>query len=129
MIQINPDDRWEASEYLAHWYIYYSILKAIFLIHFRKGTAFPDHFYSLLHPYFSSLVDNRKTPTPFNTLNNDAYFLPSMAHQTDQRIQKLYQDFRNLEEFYSFKDNSKSDSNNSESDDSQGKYSFVLIYT
>ncbi|KAF2728981.1 ARM repeat-containing protein, partial [Polyplosphaeria fusca] len=70
MIQLDPNSRMSAEDYLNHW----------------KGKAFPDYFYGFLHQYMHSMTDpssGRRAVTS------------SSEHlgEPDARIDTIYQDF------------------------------------
>ncbi|KAI9297523.1 ARM repeat-containing protein [Neoconidiobolus thromboides FSU 785] len=75
MIQLEPEKRLSAREYLIIW----------------KDKAFPSYFYDFLHPYLCSIVD----PYPNHELDN-------IELQTDFRIFKLYSDYNQISAIFDF---------------------------
>ncbi|QPG73076.1 hypothetical protein FOA43_000381 [Brettanomyces nanus] len=77
MISINPANRLKAEKYLAK---------------YRK-IAFPDHFYTFLHPYLRKL----SVAGSGNEKNNNS------MQQCDYRINQIYQDFDKIALYLGFK--------------------------
>nr|KAJ3420459.1 Serine/threonine-protein kinase [Polyrhizophydium stewartii] len=82
MIQLDPSMRLSAHEYLNKW----------------RGTAFPEYFFSFLHPYVASLSD------PYFASNMAQYhvFLANSANAViadmDAKIDRIYFDFDKIAE-------------------------------
>lgn len=81
MIQLEPESRYSAEEYLNFW----------------RRKAFPEHFYSFLHQYMSSITD---PSSPRNSI------LPESANfgDADNRIDRVYYDFDKISYFLGFED-------------------------
>lgn len=88
MIQLEPESRYSAEEYLNFW----------------RRKAFPEYFYSFLHQYMSSITD------PSSARNS---ILPESANfgDADDRIDRVYNDFDKISYFLGFEDG-KSQNNN-----------------
>ncbi|KAI8827076.1 uncharacterized protein EV422DRAFT_549569 [Fimicolochytrium jonesii] len=75
MIQLDPDARHTAEGYLAGW----------------RGTAFPEFFYTFLHPYVSSLTD---LATGIPTTRSTTPSTPTIPMPpSDAKIERIYHDF------------------------------------
>ena len=76
MIQLEPEARYSADEYLSFW----------------KNKAFPDYFHSFLHQYMSLMTD----PS-----SGRAYVEAESANQgeADERIERIYLDFDKISYF------------------------------
>ena len=81
MIQLEPESRYSAEEYLNFW----------------RRRAFPEYFYSFLHQYMSSITD---PSSPRNSV------LPDTANfgDADDRIDRVYNDFDKISYFLGFED-------------------------
>lgn len=81
MIQLEPESRYSAEEYLNFW----------------RRKAFPEYFYSFLHQYMSSITD------PSSARNS---VLPESANfgDADDRIDRVYHDFDKISYFLGFED-------------------------
>ena len=88
MIQLEPESRYSAEEYLNFW----------------RRKAFPEYFYSFLHQYMSSITD------PSSARHS---VLPESANfgDADDRIDRVYHDFDKISYFLGFEDNKAQDSN------------------
>ncbi len=81
MIQLEPESRYSAEEYLNFW----------------RRKAFPEYFYSFLHQYMSSITDPssaRNSVLPESTNFGDA----------DDRIDRVYNDFDKISYFLRLED-------------------------
>ncbi|KAJ5849564.1 hypothetical protein N7455_009420 [Penicillium solitum] len=76
MIQLEPESRYSADEYLNFW----------------KGKAFPEYFYSFLHQYMSLMTDPSSGRTDVD---------PESANrgEADERIERIYVDFDKVSYF------------------------------
>lgn len=81
MIQLEPESRYSAEEYLNFW----------------RRKAFPEYFYSFLHQYMSSITD------PSSARHS---ILPESANfgDADDRIDRVYNDFDKISYFLGFED-------------------------
>ena len=81
MIQLEPESRYSAEEYLNFW----------------RRKAFPEYFYSFLHQYMGSITDpssGHNPVLPMTTNFGDA----------DERIDRVYYDFDKIAYFLGFED-------------------------
>lgn len=91
MIQIDPNARLSAQDYLTQWH----------------GKAFPHYFYSFLYQYMSSLTDKveQKDSTFFSALSS-AY--PNMTSRkltdADEKIERVFFDFEKIMDYVSSED-------------------------
>lgn len=77
MIQLQPESRYSADEYLNFW----------------RRKAFPDYFYSFLHQYMDTITDptsGKSTSRKTEELNNA---------ESDDRIDRMYNDFDKIAYF------------------------------
>lgn len=70
MIQIEPEARYSADEYLNFW----------------RRKAFPEYFYSFLHQYMSLITDPSSGRRPITTDSTN-------LGESDERIERIYHDF------------------------------------
>ena len=85
MIQIEPNDRYSAQQYLDLW---------------RRKT-FPEYFYSFLHQYMSLMTDPSLARSKINLKTaNDG--------EPDERIDRVYHDFDKVSYFLGYSDKTKS---------------------
>lgn len=93
MIQIDPNKRLSAEEYLTEWH----------------GKAFPHYFYSFLYQYMCSLNEKanqtqHKTDSTIMSALSSAY--PSVNSQkltdADEKIERIFYDFEKIMYFISF---------------------------
>lgn len=92
MIQLEPESRFSAEEYLKFW----------------RRKAFPEYFYSFLHQYMGLITDPSSGRAPV---------LPKTANfgEADDRIDRVYYDFDKISYFLGYENekaqtNAKSDS-------------------
>ncbi|KAJ5762556.1 uncharacterized protein N7511_005938 [Penicillium nucicola] len=76
MIQLEPESRYSADEYLKFW----------------KGKAFPEYFYSFLHQYMSLMTDPSSGRTDVGTESTN-------RGEADERIERVYLDFDKISYF------------------------------
>lgn len=76
MIQLEPESRYSADEYLNFW----------------KGKAFPDYFYGFLHQYMSLMTDP-------SSGRPDVEAESSTREEADERIERIYLDFDKVSYF------------------------------
>ncbi|KAJ5334437.1 hypothetical protein N7452_006840 [Penicillium brevicompactum] len=76
MIQLEPESRYSADEYLNFW----------------KGKAFPDYFYGFLHQYMSLMTDP-------SSGRPDAQADSCTREEADERIERIYLDFDKVSYF------------------------------
>lgn len=79
MIQVNPEDRYTAEEYLTFW----------------KHKAFPDYFYSFLHQYLNLITD----PSSGQALLTSG---AKNLGEADERIERVYSDFDKISYFLGY---------------------------
>ena len=81
MIQIEPEARYSAEEYLNFW----------------RRKAFPEYFYSFLHQYMGAITDPSSGRRPV---------LPETANfgEADDRIDRVYSDFDKISYFLGYED-------------------------
>ena len=84
MIQIEPESRYSADEYLNFW----------------RHKTFPEYFYSFLHQYMGMITDPSSGHTPI---------LPETENfgEADERIDKLYNDFDKVSYFLGYEESKK----------------------
>lgn len=88
MIQLEPEARYSADEYLNFW----------------RGKAFPDYFYNFLHQYMSLITDPTSGRAPITTgLDN--------LGEADDRIGRVYHDFDKIAYFLDYAPDSTSKNN------------------
>lgn len=92
MIQLEPESRYSAEEYLNFW----------------RRKAFPEYFYSFLHQYMSSITDS--SSASISVLPESANF-----GDADDRIDRVYNDFDKISYFLGFEDDKARISNPQES--------------
>ena len=87
MIQLEPESRFSAEEYLKFW----------------RRKAFPEYFYSFLHQYMGLITDPSSGRAPV---------LPETANfgEADERIDRVYYDFDKISYFLGY-DNDKAQDN------------------
>ena len=78
MIQLEPESRYSAEEYLNFW----------------KGKAFPEYFYSFLHQYMGLITDPSSGRTPVVPDDNFG--------DADERIDRVYYDFDKISYFLGY---------------------------
>ncbi|KAJ5559158.1 hypothetical protein N7535_008978 [Penicillium sp. DV-2018c] len=76
MIQLEPESRYSADEYLNFW----------------KGKAFPEYFYSFLHQYMSLMTDPSSGRTRVDAESTNRM-------EADERIERIYLDFDKVSYF------------------------------
>ncbi|KAJ5783237.1 hypothetical protein N7457_005011 [Penicillium paradoxum] len=76
MIQLEPESRYSADEYLNFW----------------KGKVFPEYFYSFLHQYMSLMTDPSSGRTDVDTESAN-------RGEADERIERVYLDFDKVSYF------------------------------
>ena len=88
MIQLNPGDRFSGQQYLTSW----------------RDKAFPECFYSFLHPYMAQLSDPMLGPS----LSQYQVFLSTSASpiiaDADAKIDRIYFDFDTISESLGIKE-------------------------
>ena len=79
MIQVEPESRYSAEEYLNFW----------------KGKAFPEYFYSFLHQYMGTITDPSSGHAPV---------LPETTNfgEADDRIDRIFNDFDKISYFLGY---------------------------
>ena len=79
MIQVEPEARYSADEYLNFW----------------KGKAFPEYFYSFLHQYMGTITDPSSGHAPV---------LPETTNfgEADDRVDRIYNDFDKISYFLGY---------------------------
>ena len=88
MIQLEPESRYSAEEYLNFW----------------KRKAFPEYFYNFLHQYMGLVTD---------PASGRASVLPETANfgEADDRIDRVYYDFDKISYFLGYENEKVTDSN------------------
>ncbi|PLN86730.1 hypothetical protein BDW42DRAFT_158414 [Aspergillus taichungensis] len=76
MIQLEPESRYSAEEYLNFW----------------KNKAFPDYFYSFLHQYMSLMTDPSSGKTQVDAASGN-------RGEADDRIERIFLDFDKISYF------------------------------
>lgn len=93
MIQIDPQSRITADEYLAEWH----------------GKAFPHYFYSFLYQHMSTMIDkvdhqHPQTESTIMSALSSAY--PSVNSRkltdADEKIERIFYDFEKIMYYISF---------------------------
>ena len=85
MIQLDPESRFSAGEYLEFW----------------RGRAFPEYFGNFLHQYMALITDpsSGKTALPIDDTNSG---------ESDDRISRIYHDYEKLTYFLDYTHTSRS---------------------
>lgn len=83
MIQLSPESRYSAEEYLKFW----------------RKKVFPDYFYSFLHQYMGVITDPSSGRTPISGSSAN-------LGEADERIDRIYYDFDKISYFLGY-DNEK----------------------
>ncbi|QDS73236.1 hypothetical protein FKW77_003947 [Venturia effusa] len=86
MIQLDPQDRYSAEEYLNFW----------------KQRAFPDYFYSFLHQYMNLITDPTSGRRPVTAGQEN-------LGEADDRIDRVYLDFDKVAFFLGFENGQKTE--------------------
>lgn len=76
MIQLDPESRYSADEYLSFW----------------RRKAFPDYFYGFLHQYMYSITDPSSGQKPVKATTQN-------LGESDDRIDKIFNDFDKISYF------------------------------
>jgi phosphoinositide-3-kinase regulatory subunit 4 len=84
MIQLDPQSRYAADEYLNFW----------------RSKAFPDYFSSFLHQYMYLITDPTSGRRPITSG-------PENLGESDDRIERVYNDFDKIAYFLGYEDSSK----------------------
>ncbi|QSZ34264.1 hypothetical protein DSL72_005854 [Monilinia vaccinii-corymbosi] len=79
MIQLSPESRYSADEYLKFW----------------RKKAFPDYFYSFLHQYMGVITDPSSGRTPISGSSAN-------LGEADERIDRIYYDFDKISYFLGY---------------------------
>ena len=79
MIQLDPESRYSADEYLNFW----------------RRKAFPEYFYTFLHQYMGLITDPSSGRTPVNMDNGN-------SGESDEKIDRIYYDFDKISYFLGF---------------------------
>ena len=90
MIQIEPEARYSADEYLNFW----------------RRKAFPEYFYSFLHQYMGLITDPSSGQRPITTETTN-------LGEADERIDRVYYDFDKISYFLGYDTELKSSKNES----------------
>ncbi|KAJ3044348.1 Serine/threonine-protein kinase, partial [Rhizophlyctis rosea] len=77
MIQIDPSARFTADQYLSKW----------------RGTAFPEYFYTFLHPYISSMTDGTSTHSSALFQVWNATTSTMILADADRKVERIWSDF------------------------------------
>ena len=86
MIQLEPESRYSAEEYLNFW----------------RRKAFPEYFYSFLHQYMGTITDPSSGRTPVLP-DTDSF------GEGDDRIDRIYYDFDKISYFLDYGDGKNGD--------------------
>ncbi len=81
MIQVQPESRYSAEEYLNFW----------------RRKAFPEYFYSFLHQYMGLITDPSSGRTPVTSETSN-------FGEADDRIDRVYYDFDKISYFLGYGD-------------------------
>jgi phosphoinositide-3-kinase regulatory subunit 4 len=81
MIQLNPEKRYMASEYLDFW----------------KDKVFPKYFYTFLHQYMGLITDPSSGQSPLSGAGKN-------LGEADQRIDRVFQEFDTISYFLGYSD-------------------------
>ena len=79
MIQLEPESRYSADEYLGFW----------------RKKVFPDYFYSFLHQYMGLITDPSSGRSPISGANAN-------LGEADERIDRIYYDFDKISYFLGY---------------------------
>ncbi|TAQ91604.1 hypothetical protein B7494_g72 [Chlorociboria aeruginascens] len=79
MIQVNPESRYSAEQYLDFW----------------RKKVFPDYFYSFLHQYMGLITDPSSGRTPISSANAN-------LGEADERIDRIFYDFDKISYFLGY---------------------------
>jgi phosphoinositide-3-kinase, regulatory subunit 4 len=79
MIQVDPESRYSAAEYLAFW----------------RKKVFPDYFYNFLHQYMGLITDPSSGRTPISGASAN-------LGEADERIDRIYYDFDKISYFLGY---------------------------
>lgn len=79
MIQLDPESRYSADEYLNFW----------------RRKAFPEYFYGFLHQYMGLITDPSSGRTPINFENGN-------SGEADEKIDRIYLDFDKISYFLGY---------------------------
>jgi phosphoinositide-3-kinase regulatory subunit 4 len=79
MIQVDPESRYSAEEYLDFW----------------RKKVFPDYFYSFLHQYMGLITDPSSGRTPISGATAN-------LGEADERIDRIYYDFDKISYFLGY---------------------------
>ncbi|PMD62525.1 ARM repeat-containing protein [Hyaloscypha bicolor E] len=79
MIQVDPESRYSAEEYLDFW----------------RKKVFPDYFYSFLHQYMGLITDPSSGRTPISGASAN-------LGEADERIDRIYYDFDKISYFLGY---------------------------
>lgn len=103
MIQLEPESRFSAEEYLNFW----------------RRKAFPEYFYSFLHQYMGLITDPSSGRAPV---------LPETANfgEADDRIDRVYYDFDKISYFLGY-ENDKTQVHNARSDSQASSEKLIPI--
>ena len=104
MIQVDPESRYSAEEYLNFW----------------RRKAFPEYFYSFLHQYMGLITDPSSGRTPV---------MPETENfgEADDRIDRIYYDFDKISYFLGYESEKYSDTNSTPNDQTMSEVIPVLI--
>ena len=97
MIQLEPESRYSAEEYLNFW----------------RRKAFPEYFYSFLHQYMGLITDPSSSRAPV---------IPDTNHfgEADDRIDRVYYDFDKISYFLGYNGEKKESESSTSRYKSQG---------
>lgn len=84
MIQVEPESRYSADEYLTFW----------------RHKAFPEYFYSFLHQYMYLMTDQTSGRSPVTAGQTN-------LGEPDERIERVYYDFDKISYFLGYEDTKK----------------------
>ncbi|KAF2672203.1 phosphoinositide 3-kinase regulatory subunit 4 [Microthyrium microscopicum] len=84
MIQVDPQDRYRAEDYLAFW----------------KNKAFPEYFFSFLHQYMHLITDPSSGRNPLTSGKEN-------LGEADDRIDRVYNDFDKISFFLGYSEKAK----------------------
>ena len=88
MIQVEPESRYSAEEYLNFW----------------RRKAFPEYFYSFLHQYMGLITDPSSGRTPVDPEKTN-------FGEADERVDRIYYDFDKISYFLGYDDDKDSTKN------------------
>ncbi|KAK9454329.1 hypothetical protein V1511DRAFT_517621 [Dipodascopsis uninucleata] len=89
MINLNPNDRLTASEYLDQW----------------RNRAFPDYFYSFLHEYVQDITEP-------SVIKLGHHSTAAQYVESDYRVERIYNEFDKIAYFLKFDNPPETESNN-----------------